>query len=147
MIKIENLSKKFNNKTIFNSINLEIPSNKITFIVGKSGIGKTTLINLIAGFTKKDSGKISFFKNGNEIENPLVDVVFQDFNLIESLSIKNNILIANHILNRYVENNQIENEASAININSQKLNRLAKNLSGGEKQRAAFLRSSSRNVN
>ncbi|MDF9627965.1 ATP-binding cassette domain-containing protein [Mesomycoplasma ovipneumoniae] len=146
MIKIENLSKKFNNKTIFNSINLEIPSNKITFIVGKSGIGKTTLINLIAGFTKKDSGKISFFKNGNEIENPLVDVVFQDFNLIESLSIKNNILIANHILNRYVENNQIEDEASAININSQKLNRLVKNLSGGEKQRAAFLRSSSRNA-
>ncbi|WP_341490107.1 ATP-binding cassette domain-containing protein [Mesomycoplasma ovipneumoniae] len=141
MIKIENLSKKFNNKTIFNSINLDIPSNKITFIVGKSGIGKTTLINLIAGFTEKDSGKISFFKNGNEIKNPLVDVVFQDFNLIESLSIKNNILIANHILNRYVENNQIENEASAININSQKLNRLAKNLSGGEKQRAAFLRS------
>ncbi|WP_341513432.1 ATP-binding cassette domain-containing protein [Mesomycoplasma ovipneumoniae] len=146
MIKIENLSKKFNNKTIFNSINLEIPSNKITFIVGKSGIGKTTLINLIVGFTKKDSGKISFFKNGNEIENPLVDVVFQDFNLIESLSIKNNILIANHILNRYVENHEIEKEASAININSQKLNRLAKNLSGGEKQRAAFLRSSSRNA-
>ncbi|MHA0297139.1 ATP-binding cassette domain-containing protein [Mesomycoplasma ovipneumoniae] len=146
MIKIQNLSKKFNNKIIFNSINLEIPSNKITFIVGKSGIGKTTLINLIAGFTKKDSGQISFFKNGNEVENPLVDVVFQDFNLIESLSIKNNILIANHILNRYVENNQIENEASAININSQKLNRLAKNLSGGEKQRAAFLRSSSRNA-
>ncbi|WP_337904707.1 ATP-binding cassette domain-containing protein [Mesomycoplasma ovipneumoniae] len=146
MIKIQNLSKKFNNKIIFNSINLEIPSNKITFIVGKSGIGKTTLINLIAGFTKKDSGKISFLKNGNEIENPLVDVVFQDFNLIESLSIKNNILIANHILNRYVENNQIENEASAININSQKLNRLVKNLSGGEKQRAAFLRSSSRNA-
>ncbi|VEU70818.1 ABC transporter ATPase [Mesomycoplasma ovipneumoniae] len=146
MIKIQNLSKKFNNKIIFNSINLEIPSNKITFIVGKSGIGKTTLINLIAGFTKKDSGKISFFKNGNEIENPLVDVVFQDFNLIESLSIKNNILIANHILNRYVENNQIENEASAININSQKLNGLVKNLSGGEKQRAAFLRSSSRNA-
>ncbi|XBE78293.1 ATP-binding cassette domain-containing protein [Mesomycoplasma ovipneumoniae] len=146
MIKIQNLSKKFNNKIIFNSINLEIPSNKITFIVGKSGIGKTTLINLIAGFTKKDSGQISFFKNGNEIENPLVDIVFQDFNLIESLSIKNNILIANHILNRYVENNQIENEASVININSQKLNRLVKNLSGGEKQRAAFLRSSSRNA-
>lgn len=146
MIKIQNLSKKFNNKVIFNSINLEIPSNKITFIVGKSGIGKTTLINLIAGFTKKDSGKISFFKSGNEIENPLVDVVFQDFNLIESLSIKNNILIANHILNRYVENHEIENEASAININSQKLNRLVKNLSGGEKQRAAFLRSSSRNA-
>ncbi len=61
MIKIQNLSKKFNNKIIFNSINLEIPSNKITFIVGKSGIGKTTLINLIVGFTKKDSGKISFF--------------------------------------------------------------------------------------
>ncbi|MXR11222.1 ATP-binding cassette domain-containing protein, partial [Mycoplasma hyopneumoniae] len=93
MIKIKNLSKKIADRLILNKINLEIPSNKITFVIGKSGIGKTTLINLIAGFTKKDEGEILFFKDGKEEKNPLIDVVFQDFNLIEQLSVKNNILI------------------------------------------------------
>ncbi|MHA0290623.1 ATP-binding cassette domain-containing protein [Mesomycoplasma ovipneumoniae] len=145
MIKIENLTKKINNKFIFNNLNLEIPLNKITFVIGKSGIGKSTLINLIAGFTKKDSGKISFFdETGSEIKKPLVDVVFQDFNLIESLSIKNNILIANHILNRESDDLEIQQAANSIGIETNKLDQVAKNLSGGEKQRAAFLRSLSR---
>ncbi|WP_337897036.1 ATP-binding cassette domain-containing protein [Mesomycoplasma ovipneumoniae] len=145
MIKIENLTKKINNKFIFNNLNLEIPLNKITFVIGKSGIGKSTLINLIAGFIKKDKGKISFFdKDGSEIKKPLVDVVFQDFNLIESLSIKNNILIANHILNRESDDLEIQQAANSIGIESNKLDQVAKNLSGGEKQRAAFLRSLSR---
>ncbi|MDW2933295.1 ATP-binding cassette domain-containing protein [Mesomycoplasma ovipneumoniae] len=145
MIKIENLTKKINNKFIFNNLNLEIPLNKITFVIGKSGIGKSTLINLIAGFTKKDKGKISFFdRDGSELEKPLVDVVFQDFNLIESLSIKNNILIANHILNRESDDLEIQQAANSIGIETNKLDQIAKNLSGGEKQRAAFLRSLSR---
>lgn len=145
MIKIENLTKKIDNKFIFDNLNLEIPLNKITFVIGKSGIGKSTLINLIAGFTKKDSGKISFFdENGSELEKPLVDVVFQDFNLIESLSIKNNILIANHILNRESDDLEIQQAANSIGIETNKLDQVAKNLSGGEKQRAAFLRSLSR---
>ncbi|ATP59781.1 ATP-binding cassette domain-containing protein [Mesomycoplasma dispar] len=145
MIKIENLTKKIDNKFIFDNLNLEIPLNKITFVIGKSGIGKSTLINLIAGFTKKDSGKISFFnKDGSELEKPLVDVVFQDFNLIESLSIKNNILIANHILNRESDDLEIQQAANSIGIETNKLDQVAKNLSGGEKQRAAFLRSLSR---
>ncbi|MBG0730768.1 ATP-binding cassette domain-containing protein [Mycoplasma sp. 'Moose RK'] len=145
MIKIENLTKKINDKIIFNNLNLEIPSKTITFIIGKSGIGKTTLINLIAGFMKKDSGEISFFaENGTKIKDPLIDVVFQNFNLIESLSIKNNILIANHILNRQSDDSRIEKTANFIDIETQKLDQLVKNLSGGEKQRAAFLRSLSR---
>ncbi|AAZ44396.1 ATP-binding cassette domain-containing protein [Mesomycoplasma hyopneumoniae] len=145
MIKIEKLTKKIGNKFIFDNLNLEIPLNKITFVIGRSGIGKSTLINLIAGFTKKDSGKISFFdKNGSELEKPLVDVVFQDFNLIDSLSIKNNILIANHILNRESDDLEIQQAANSIGIETNKLDQIAKNLSGGEKQRAAFLRSLSR---
>ncbi|WP_462097845.1 ATP-binding cassette domain-containing protein, partial [Mesomycoplasma hyopneumoniae] len=88
MIKIINLSKKITSKLIFENLNIEIPSNKITFVVGESGVGKSTLINLIAGFTAKDEGEIRFFKEGKEEKNPLIDVVFQDFNLIENLSVK-----------------------------------------------------------
>ncbi|MDW2924293.1 ATP-binding cassette domain-containing protein [Mesomycoplasma ovipneumoniae] len=145
MIKIENLTKKIDNKIIFDNLNLDIPSRKITFIIGKSGIGKTTLINLIAGFTKKDSGKISFLdENGTEIKKPLVDVVFQDFNLITNISSENNILIANNVINRLLDPKELEQQAKYVSIESQQLKQNANNLSGGEKQRIAILRSLSR---
>ncbi|WP_341491531.1 ATP-binding cassette domain-containing protein [Mesomycoplasma ovipneumoniae] len=145
MIKIENLTKKIDNKIIFDNLNLDIPSRKITFIIGKSGIGKTTLINLIAGFTKKDSGKISFLdEKGTEIKKPLVDVVFQDFNLITNISSENNILIANNVINRVLDPKELEQQAKYVSIETQQLNQKVNNLSGGEKQRIAILRSLSR---
>ncbi|WP_341508149.1 ATP-binding cassette domain-containing protein [Mesomycoplasma ovipneumoniae] len=145
MIKIENLTKKIDKKIIFDSLNLDIPSRKITFIIGKSGIGKTTLINLIAGFTKKDSGKISFLdENGSEIKKPLVDVVFQDFNLITNISSENNILIANNVINRVLDPKELEQQAKYVSIETQQLKQKVNNLSGGEKQRIAILRSLSR---
>ncbi|MXR33795.1 ATP-binding cassette domain-containing protein, partial [Mesomycoplasma hyopneumoniae] len=145
MIKIKNLSKKIAHRLILNKINLEIPSNKITFVIGKSGIGKTTLINLIAGFTKKDEGEILFFKDGKEEKNPLIDVVFQDFNLIEQLSVKNNILIGNSLIQKETNLNLLEKSASFLNIQSSKLKQKTNDLSGGEKQRVAILRAFSRN--
>lgn len=145
MIKIENLTKKIDKKTIFDNLNLDIPSKKITFIIGKSGIGKTTLINLIAGFTKKDSGKITFFdENGSEIKKPLVDVVFQDFNLITNISSENNILIANNVINRLLDPKELEQQAKYVSIETRQLKQNVNNLSGGEKQRIAILRSLSR---
>ncbi|MCN0157941.1 ATP-binding cassette domain-containing protein [Mesomycoplasma ovipneumoniae] len=145
MIKIENLTKKIDNKIIFDNLNLDIPSRKITFIIGKSGIGKTTLINLIAGFTKKDSGKISFLdESGSEIKKPLVDVVFQDFNLITNISSENNILIANNVINRLLDPKELEQQAKYVSIETRQLKQNVNDLSGGEKQRIAILRSLSR---
>ncbi|MDW2910168.1 ATP-binding cassette domain-containing protein [Mesomycoplasma ovipneumoniae] len=145
MIKIENLTKKIDKKIIFDNLNLDISSKKITFIIGKSGIGKTTLINLIAGFTNKDSGKISFLdENGTEIKKPLVDIVFQDFNLITNISSENNILIANNVINRVLDPKELGQQAKYVSIETQQLKQKVNNLSGGEKQRIAILRSLSR---
>ncbi|MXR11006.1 ABC transporter ATP-binding protein [Mycoplasma hyopneumoniae] len=145
MIKIQNLTKKIDNRFIFSSLNLEIPSNKVTFVVGQSGIGKTTLINLIAGFTKKDSGKISFFdENGSEIRKPLVDVVFQDFNLIEKITSNDNILIGNNVINKLLDKNALSQNANLMSIKTEQLEQKVNNLSGGERQRIAILRSLSR---
>ncbi|ATP59973.1 ATP-binding cassette domain-containing protein [Mesomycoplasma dispar] len=145
MIKINNLTKKIDNRYIFKSLNLKIKTNKITFVIGKSGIGKTTLINLIANFTKKDKGEILFYKDGKQIKNPLIDVVFQDFNLIPQLSVKNNILIGNSIIEKNFDLNLLEKSASFLNIQNSKLAQETKDLSGGEKQRVAILRAFSRN--
>ncbi|MDF9627966.1 ABC transporter ATP-binding protein [Mesomycoplasma ovipneumoniae] len=145
MIKIQNLTKKIDDRFIFSSLNLEIPSNKVTSVVGESGIGKTTLINLIAGFTKKDSGNISFFdENGSEIKKPLVDVVFQDFNLIEKITSNDNILIGNNVINKLLDKNALNQNANLMSIKTEQLEQKVNNLSGGERQRIAILRSLSR---
>ncbi|MDW2911359.1 ABC transporter ATP-binding protein [Mesomycoplasma ovipneumoniae] len=145
MIKIQNLTKKIDDRFIFSSLNLEIPSSKVTFVVGESGIGKTTLINLIAGFTKKDSGNISFFdENGSEIKKPLVDVVFQDFNLIEKITSNDNILIGNNVINKLLDKNALNQNANLMSIKTEQLEQKVNNLSGGERQRIAILRSLSR---
>ena len=62
-------SYKENNKIIFNNLNLEIGKNKIIGILGKTGIGKSTLIDLIIGFLKPDKGTIKL--GGQKIENNL----------------------------------------------------------------------------
>lgn len=65
MIKITDLNKSFSNKVVLNNLNLEIPSNKITVLVGKNGSGKSTLIRLICGLLKMDSGLIEISQNSS----------------------------------------------------------------------------------
>lgn len=58
LVKCTNLTKKFDNKTILNNINLSIKPNKIIGLLGKNGTGKTTLIKLINDLLTPTSGKI-----------------------------------------------------------------------------------------
>lgn len=71
-IKIKNINKKFktNEKEIIalNNINLEIEDNELICILGPSGCGKTTLLRLIGGLEKSESGEI--IENGELVEKP-----------------------------------------------------------------------------
>ena len=60
MIKITNLTKKFGENVIFENLNLEIESGQLVAIIGKSGCGKTTLLNLIGMIDTKYEGKIEY---------------------------------------------------------------------------------------
>ena len=59
-IKIVDLFKSYDNKTVIKSINLELLSGEIYCLVGKNGAGKSTLFNIIAGLVNQDKGKIKF---------------------------------------------------------------------------------------
>ena len=83
---LHNISKNYNNIPVLNNINIEIPNNLITAIIGKSGLGKTTLINIISGLINADSGSIE------DIPVP-ISMVFQENRLLPWLTPLENIAL------------------------------------------------------
>lgn len=100
-IKIKNLSKKFDNKIIFQNLNLKIFQSESLAIIGQSGSGKSVLTKCITGLLRFDKGEI-FFDNNYEVSkltnNQLLDhtakfgFLFQNAALFDSLTVKENIL-------------------------------------------------------
>ncbi|HBI2244291.1 TPA: amino acid ABC transporter ATP-binding protein, partial [Listeria monocytogenes] len=66
MLEIKNLSKKFDQKTILDNVNISLQDGEILSIVGPSGGGKTTLLRCISGLEKMDAGEI--FIDGEKID-------------------------------------------------------------------------------
>ena len=144
---IKNISKTFKNidgnVTILNNISLEIKTGEIITIYGHSGVGKSTLLNIIGGIIKPDNGDILI--NGTNIKNIIKDgeisYLFQKNNLLEEFTIKENLLLPLIIKGySYVNALNVINPFLA-NLNMQVyINRYPNQLSIGEKQRISLLR-------
>lgn len=93
-LTLENVSKSFDDADILTDINLQVQQGEFLAIVGFSGAGKTTLINLIAGLQKPTGGMVAL--NGDEIVGPGADrgVVFQTYSLMPWLSVRENVLMS-----------------------------------------------------
>lgn len=130
ILKLCNISKRFNGRKILNNINFEFDNN-IYVISGQSGIGKTTLLNIIAGYLNVDTGEI-LKKDTSRIE-----YLFQEDLLFSNLTVKENMFI------KYSSDNCVEKDTVITlfkNILSKLkiehlLNEKISMLSGGEKQR------------
>lgn len=85
-MEIKKLTKLFNDKVIFENYSVCIPENKITFIMGESGCGKTTLLKMICGLDKEYDGEILLSSNK-------LSCVFQEPRLFPTLTAKENIEI------------------------------------------------------
>ena len=144
LFKILNLEFKLKAKSILKKIDFTIEKNKHLLILGSSGCGKTTLINLMTGLLKPSSGEI-FFEDKNysllsdqELDNLRSEnfgLIFQKLHLIKHLNIEQNISLAknkSHSLNIY----ELINDLGLFGRNKQ----IAKNLSVGESQRVAIAR-------
>lgn len=135
MIKINNLSKKFNDKTIFDNFNFNIEENKITCILGPSGIGKTTLVKLLTGLDTYDSGEIQGMNNKE------FSYIFQEPRLLPWLNVYDNIdFVLKGVFSEFQErNNVIMDNLSLVDLDSS-INMYPEELSGGMMQRLSIAR-------
>lgn len=60
LYNISNISKKFESKTVFENISIMIPDKSIVSLIGKNGVGKTTLLNILAGISRMDGGDVNY---------------------------------------------------------------------------------------
>lgn len=98
LLELNNVSKGFGEpdakSAVLTDINLTIDEGEFVALVGRSGCGKTTLVSLIAGLLRPDSGNI--LVNGYEVSSPGPDrgVVFQNYSLLPWLTVFGNVLLA-----------------------------------------------------
>lgn len=137
IITLNSLSKKYGNKEILNKVNYKFEDSGFYTILGESGIGKTTLFNIIAKLDTLYDGEVLF--NGKDI-NSIIDywqnsisIIFQEFNLIPELNVYENLLLVSN------NDNLINEYLSKFDLLKYK-NKNVKDLSGGEIQRVAIIR-------
>lgn len=131
-VQLVNITKKYNQYTVFENLSLNIKDNGLYFISGKSGCGKTTLLNVIAGYENFDSGE-RIIKDQTRIT-----MLFQNFELIEELTVKQNIDLYSNLYDQYFdEGNLIIEELGLNNL----LECYPNELSHGQQQRVALARS------
>ena len=132
MPKVENITKKFGGLTVFNNFSLEFKTDKITAIAGVSGVGKTTLLNIIAGLEPCD---------GNVYCDRPVSYVFQTPRLIENATVKRNLepVAKAGGYEKSEGEKKIDELLASAEIFDRK-NSLAGSLSGGQQQRVSIVR-------
>ncbi|KPN79426.1 Glutamine ABC superfamily ATP binding cassette transporter, ABC protein [Apilactobacillus kunkeei] len=150
MIKIENLTKKFKNNTIFADINAEVHKGEVISLLGPSGAGKSTFLRCINMLGEPTSGKILL--DGKDLvsssEKELIQLrthigmVFQSFNLFENKTVIDNITLA-PIKVKGMSKEDAEKKAhellKTVGLDD-KANVYPDSLSGGQAQRIAIVR-------
>ena len=150
LLRVENLSKSYGKGEAkvdaLKNINLSIKKGEFVAIVGPSGSGKSTLLHLLGGVDKPTSGKVyindvdiynlkekdlSIFRRRN------VGLIYQFYNLIPVLSVKENILLPAELDNRKIDKDYLDDLLKTLGL-KERANHLPNELSGGQQQRTSI---------
>lgn len=128
-IVLRNLSKSYGENLVISDLNLNIKSGVTTCLMGPSGCGKTTLLRLIAGLEKPDSGEIMS-------EARKISYVFQEDRLSEDFSVISNIRF---VVGKTMNSEDIRNLLKEFELGDV-IDKPVRELSGGMKRRVAIAR-------
>src|SRR3990167_4315743 len=145
VLEAKNISKTFYGPSkieILKDISLNLHKGESIAIMGNSGEGKTTLLHILGNLEEKDGGTLRILNNtkiDNKMLNKNIGFIFQFYNLLEDLTVLENVLMPYLIARKKLDNFKAEQLLEMVSLENRK-NFFAKSLSGGEKQRVAIAR-------
>ena len=155
MVKLDSISKSYGLKrkhptSVLSGVSAEIPEGTMTAIVGKSGIGKTTLLNIIGCLLPMDKGsyeldgkKIDFSKPDKlaALRNEKIGIVLQDFGLVPNYTVLENVMLPLYFGKHSLKEGKKKAKELLKKVGLEKYEKkYVSNLSGGQKQRVAICR-------
>ena len=143
-IIIKDAVKKYGEKTVIKSVNLEIQDGEFFTLLGPSGCGKTTLLRMIAGFNSIEGGEFYFndtLINNMDPSKRNIGMVFQNYAVFPNMTVRGNIEFG--LKERKVPKDEMDERVEKI-LDIMKIREYAdrkpQNLSGGQQQRVALAR-------
>lgn len=128
MLKCINIDKQFGDNIVLKNFSHEFAEGKATAILGRSGGGKTTLLNILMGLLSPDGGEV--------VREGRISAIFQEDRLCENLTASANIRL---VTGKRLSKAQIAEELAAVGLTGCE-NKPVRELSGGMKRRTAMLR-------
>ena len=150
MLQITNLTRQFNNRTVLRDVSLTLQPGEYVAIVGESGVGKSTLLNLIAGLDRPDGGRLVL--DGDDyarldedaltrLRRDKLGFVFQAFHVLPHLTVRQNVVLPLWLQGLHGEaaDRQAQQLLDAVGLGD-RAGSWPRELSGGEMQRVAIAR-------
>ena len=142
MLELVDVAKRYGDNTVLDHISLTVENGQIVSILGPSGGGKTTLLNVLLGITEVSSGKIVY--NGEDITNVSMEkrgfnIVFQDYALFPNLNAYDNITYGLRNNPGISSKEEVDELIGLLGL-AEHLDKRIDQLSGGQKQRVALVR-------
>ena len=148
-LNLKSINKKFDNTDVLKNINLDLQNKNSVVIIGPSGGGKSTLLNILAGYIEADSGEVTInkhhLKNNEKFLKEYrkkVGIVFQAYNLFPHLTALRNITLILEKVHSYSKKDANEKAVELLKqfqLEDQK-DKKPGQLSGGQQQRLAIVR-------
>ena len=143
MIELKNVKKSFGDRVLFEELNLTISDGEFAVLIGASGCGKTTLLDIIAGIEPIDSGEVlidgvNILKRRNRLAyyQTKLGMCFQNFALIENMTVRNNLEL---VQKKSRSEMSLDDALRRVGMTDY-LDKKVCTLSGGEQQRIALAR-------